>query len=196
MIEREQGKELLEGKFKEIMELLHEIYPNFDPQSPHNVDTPKRLAKTYVELFRGLDKTLEPNMTTFENFNCYVSNEWVVVKHIKFSSTCAHHWMPFFGEVSIAYIPSKRVLGLSKFARIVEYFSKRPQVQENFGQDIVSFLSEKLGTYEVMVVIRGTHTCMTCRGIESRDAEMTSFHYSLGDLSDSDVRKLVKELDL
>lgn len=166
----------LESKFVEIMILL-----GIDLKDPNNRETPRRLAKLYAdEVFANRNnrnlKELEKTMTCFPNEGYKDSNSnssWVEVKGIKFFSTCAHHWLPFFGEVSVAYIPRKCIIGLSKIPRAVKFFSKKPQVQENLGRDIAEFLFKVVDPEKIVVRIEARHTCIASRGAEN-DSETTT----------------------
>ncbi len=132
-------------------------------------DTPKRVAKACEELFGGLDNK-EPNLIK-EFYEPKVYNEIVEVNDIPVFSVCEHHIMPFFGKASIKYKPkNKCVLGLSKFARIVDHFSKKPQIQEKLTAEIADYIWENLSPFGVEVTLECTHTCMTGRGVKSRES--------------------------
>lgn len=127
-------------------------------------DTPKRIAKMYCnEIFTGLDYANFPKATTVENKMQY--NEMVCVSGITVQSMCEHHFLPFVGTASVAYIPDKLVLGLSKFNRVVEFFSRRPQIQERLTEQISAALRFILQTEDVAVVINADHYCVKLRGI-------------------------------
>ncbi|MEE1085565.1 MAG: GTP cyclohydrolase I FolE [Schaedlerella sp.] len=126
-------------------------------------ETPDRVARMYEEIYGGLDQSAKPHlMKTFHADN----NEMVVEKDIKFYSTCEHHLLPFYGKVHIAYVPDGKVVGLSKLARTVEVFAKRPQIQEQLTGQIADALMEYLKPQGVMVMIEAEHMCMTMRGIK------------------------------
>lgn len=128
-------------------------------------DTPKRLAKMYQnEICWGLDYTKFPSCTTVENKFNY--DELVIVRDIEVKSLCEHHFMPIMGKATVAYIPKQRVLGLSKFNRIVEFFSRRPQVQERLTEQVAATLRFILDTEDVAVIIAADHYCVKFRGIE------------------------------
>lgn len=128
-------------------------------------DTPKRIAKMYCqELFTGLDYANFPKCTTVENKMRY--DEMLSVKDIAVKSFCEHHFLPFIGTAAIGYIPNKKVLGLSKFNRIVDFFSRRPQIQERLTEQIAAALSNILGTTDIAVVIKADHFCVKLRGVE------------------------------
>lgn len=125
------------------------------------LETPKRVAKMYFELTSGLREP-EPVITTFSRGDC---NQMVAVLDINYWSLCEHHLVPFYGKVHIGYIPNDQVAGLSKFGRIVDWFAKRPQIQEQFTSQIASFIFEKIKPQGVIVVVEGTHMCMAMRGV-------------------------------
>lgn len=127
------------------------------------IDTPNRIARMYEEIFAGLQQDAkEPLSKTFRADN----REMVIEKDIVFYSTCEHHFMPFYGKAHVAYIPNGRVVGLSKLARTVEVFAKRPQIQEQLTTQIADALMEHLSPEGVMVMIEAEHMCMTMRGIK------------------------------
>ena len=127
--------------------------------------TPKRVAKAYVnEIFGGLNPTKKPASSTFENK--YQYNEMLVEKNITVYSTCEHHLLPIVGKAHIAYISNGTVVGLSKMNRVVDYFSKRPQVQERLTMQVVKELQSVLNTDDVACVIDAKHLCVNSRGIK------------------------------
>ena len=139
--------------------------------------TPKRVAKMFVqELFGGLDPSKKPKASTFENN--YKYGEMLVEKNITVYSTCEHHLLPIIGRAHFAYISSGRVIGLSKMNRIVDYFAKRPQVQERLTMQIVQELQKALNTEDVACVIDAKHLCVNSRGI--RDIESSTVTSEFG----------------
>lgn len=129
-------------------------------------ETPLRVAKMYVdEIFSGLRTDTFPKCTTVENKFCH-GDEFVLEKDITMYSDCEHHLRPIIGKAHIAYIPGKRVLGLSKLNRITQYFAQRPQVQERLNQQIAHAIAHITGSQDVMVVIEAGHTCVSQRGIK------------------------------
>lgn len=126
-------------------------------------DTPERIARMYEEIFGGLTEDASVHLEkTFSVEN----NEMVIEKDITFYSTCEHHLMPFYGKAHIAYIPNGKVVGLSKLARTVEVFAKRPQIQEKMTGQIADALMEYLQPQGAMVVVEAEHMCMTMRGVK------------------------------
>lgn len=134
-------------------------------------DTPQRVAKMYCdEIFTGLDYSNFPKCTTIQNQMGY--DEMILVKGITVQSMCEHHFLPFVGKAHIAYIPKAKVMGLSKFNRIVDFFSRRPQVQERLTEQVAGALEYILETNDVAVVIEADHFCVKLRGV--RDIESTT----------------------
>ena len=140
-----------------------------DPEREGLRDTPARVARAYAEIFAGLDMDAEHVLgTTFE----IEHDELIIVRDIELYSTCEHHLVPFHGVAHVGYIPSKdgRVTGLSKLARLVEVFARRPQVQERLTTQIADALVEHLGVQGVIVVVQAEHLCMSMRGIRKPGA--------------------------
>jgi GTP cyclohydrolase I len=128
-------------------------------------DTPRRVAKMYVkEIFSGLNPENKPTSSLFENK--YQYKEMLIEKNITLYSYCEHHLVPIIGKVHVAYFPDKKVIGLSKINRIVEYYAKRPQVQERLTNQIANELKEILGTEHVAVMADAVHLCVASRGIK------------------------------
>ncbi|MDI9364655.1 MAG: GTP cyclohydrolase I FolE [Flavobacterium sp.] len=139
--------------------------------------TPHRVAKMYVkEIFQGLNPANMPKMALFENK--YKYNEMLVEKNISFYSNCEHHFVPIMGRAHVAYISSGKVIGLSKLNRLVEYFAKRPQVQERLTMQIGKKLQEVLGTNDVAVVIDAKHLCVSSRGVKDESSSTVTAFYS------------------
>ena len=139
-----------------------------DLKDPNLAETDLRVAKMYIEMFHGLAEGAEPKVTTFPNEEGY--SHMVMEKQIPFYSMCAHHLVPFYGHAHIAYIPRDRILGLSKFARILEFYAKRPQLQERLTEQVVTFLEEQLRPQGAMVVIEARHLCVEMRGVKKPGA--------------------------
>lgn len=136
-----------------------------DPQRDGLLETPRRVAKMYREMFRGLSS--EPAKHLEKTFDVE-GGEIVLIRDIEFTSMCEHHLLPFSGHAHVAYIPRDRVAGLSKFARVVEDVSRRPQVQERMTNQIADMVSETLQSTGVAVVIQAEHSCMAIRGIRKK----------------------------
>jgi GTP cyclohydrolase I len=157
--------------FQAIMETL-----GLDLSDDSLKGTPYRVAKMYVqEIFSGLNPANKPKIALFENK--YQYNEMLVEKNITFYSNCEHHFVPIMGKAHVAYISNGKVIGLSKLNRIVQYFSKRPQVQERLTVQIGEELKKILGTEDVAVIIDAKHLCVSSRGIKDESsATVTSFY--------------------
>ena len=157
-------KERIERAVREILLAIGE-----DPDRAGLVETPKRVANMYEEIFAGLHDDPRRHLKLFDEGN---NDEMVVVRDIPMYSMCEHHLLPFIGKAHIAYIPSDgRVIGLSKLARIVDSFSKKPQLQERLTSQIADFLDKVLSPQGVAVVIEAEHLCMTMRGARAAGAK-------------------------
>ena len=149
--------------------------------------TPNRVAKMFVkELFGGLNPAKKPSASTFENN--YKYGEMLVEKNITLYSTCEHHLLPIIGRAHIAYISSGRVIGLSKMNRIVDYFAKRPQVQERLTMQIVQELQKALNTEDVACVIDAKHLCVNSRGIRDIESSTVTSEFG-GKFKDKDTKR-------
>ena len=136
------------------------------------LETPDRVARMYEEIFAGMyQDAAEPLSKRFD----VAGNEMVLEKDIVFYSTCEHHLMPFFGKAHVAYIPKGEVVGLSKIARTVEVFAKRPQLQEQLTAQIADAINEQLHPMGVMVMLEAEHTCMTMRGVKKPGSKTVSY---------------------
>jgi GTP cyclohydrolase I len=159
-VDRKDKIELIERNFKNIMEVL-----GLDLDDDSLRDTPKRVAKMYVnEIFWGLDYEAFPKCTTVDNKMKY--DEMVVERNVSVQSNCEHHFVVIDGLATVGYIPKQKVLGLSKINRIVEYFSKRPQIQERLTEQVYHALQYILETDDIGVVINAQHYCVKSRGVE------------------------------
>lgn len=139
--------------------------------------TPERVAKMYVtEIFSGLNPENKPVATLFENK--YKYQKMLVEKDITFYSNCEHHFVPIIGKAHVAYVSSGHVIGLSKINRIVQYFAKRPQVQERMTVQIANELKEVLKTEDVAVVVDAAHLCVSSRGVQDTSSLTLTAHYS------------------
>jgi len=141
---------------------------DLDLDDPNLSDTDQRVARLYLEMFAGLTAGEKPRMTTFPNDENY--KHMVMEKDIPFYSMCAHHLVPFYGHAHIAYIPQDRIIGLSKFSRVLEFYAKRPQLQERLTEQVVNCLTEHLNPMGTMVVIEARHLCVEMRGVKKPGA--------------------------
>lgn len=151
-----------EKKIEEAVKLLLEGIGE-DAGRPGLLETPKRIARMYTELFAGMEEDATVHLS--KRFPV-THNEMVLEKDIVFYSTCEHHLMPFYGRAHVAYIPDGEVVGLSKLARTVEVYARRPQIQEQMNVQIADALMEHLRPQGVMVMIEAEHMCMTMRGVK------------------------------
>lgn len=167
----EQKIELIE---KNMQEILHTLGMDMTDDSLRG--TPLRVAKMFVkEIFGGLRPDKMPKMSTFENK--YKYGEMLVEKNIAVYSTCEHHLLPIVGKAHVAYISTGKVIGLSKMNRIVDYFAKRPQVQERLTKQVVRTLQEALDTQDVACIIDAKHLCVNSRGIRDIDCSTITASY-------------------
>ena len=163
---------LIEENFKNIFKILD---LNLDDESLNK--SPFRIAKMYVrELFSGLNKENYPKISLYNDFSSIESKEVVYIKNITVNSICEHHFLPIVGKCHIAYIPNKKLIGLSKVNRIVNYYSKRPQLQEKLNAQIAKNLSFILNTKNIAVFLEATHLCVTFRGVQDISSKTTSYN--------------------
>ena len=152
------NQEKVEQAVYQLLEALGE-----NPEREGLLDTPKRVAKMYAEMFSGLNEDPKDQFTAVFS---EVHDEVVLVKDIPFYSMCEHHLMPFYGKAHLAYIPDGKVTGLSKLARTVEVYARRPQIQERLTVQIADALERALSPKGIMVMLEAEHTCMTMRGVK------------------------------
>lgn len=167
----EEKKTKISILFEEIMDVI-----GLDLKDDSLKGTPERVAKMYIdEIFSGLNPANKPKVALFDNK--YQYNQMLVEKEITFYSNCEHHFVPIIGKAHIAYISSGKVIGLSKLNRIVQYYAKRPQVQERLTNQIAEELKFILGTDDVAVIIDAKHLCVSSRGIkDDTSTTVTSFY--------------------
>lgn len=182
--------ELIAKHFREIMQIM-----GLDLDDESLSGTPDRVAKMFIkEQFKGLNPLNKPAPTLFENKFKY--QEMLVEKDIQFYSTCEHHFVPIYGKAHVAYISSGSVIGLSKLNRIVDYYAKRPQVQERMTVQIASELKEVLNTHDVAVVIDAKHMCVASRGIKDISSSTVTSSYH-GKFTEESVKlEFLKYLEL
>ncbi|MEO9803574.1 MAG: GTP cyclohydrolase I FolE [Reichenbachiella sp.] len=174
--------ELIAKHFKEIMQVL-----GLDLTDDSLQGTPNRVAKMYVqEVFSGLNPKNKPHARLFENKFGY--DQMLVEKEITFYSHCEHHFVPIYGKAHVAYISSGKVIGLSKINRIVQYYAKRPQVQERMTVQIANELKRVLKTEDVGVVIDANHMCVSSRGVGDTNSKTGTAHFS-GKFTNEDTKK-------
>lgn len=170
-ISDKEKKERISILFSEIMDVL-----GLDLTDDSLQGTPDRVAKMYIEeIFSGLDPKNKPKIALFDNK--YQYNQMLVEKDITFYSNCEHHFVPIIGKAHVAYISSGKVIGLSKLNRIVQYYAKRPQVQERLTQQIANDLTEALGTEDVAIIIDAKHLCVSSRGVKDDTSSTITTYY-------------------
>ncbi len=166
-----EKKERIAILFEEIMDVM-----GLDLTDDSLQGTPERVAKMYIdEIFSGLNPENKPKVALFDNK--YQYNQMLVEKNITFYSNCEHHFVPIIGKAHVAYISSGKVIGLSKLNRIVQYYAKRPQVQERLTNQIANELKLILDTEDVAVIIDAKHLCVSSRGIKDDTSSTTTVYY-------------------
>ncbi|QDO94445.1 GTP cyclohydrolase I FolE [Formosa sediminum] len=174
--------ENIQHHFKMIMEEL-----GLDLTDDSLSGTPYRVAKMYVhELFYGLNPAHKPKLSTFENKYSY--KKMLVEQHITIDSACEHHFLPIVGYAHVGYIPKDKVVGLSKINRLVDYYARRPQVQERLVLQVLNDLQEVLDTKDVIVSVTAKHLCVSSRGIKDQSSYTTTLEYG-GAFSDPNTRQ-------
>lgn len=181
-VDRKTKIDLIEHNFTQIMAVL-----GLDLTDDSLAETPKRVAKMYVnEIFWGLDFEAFPKCTTVDNKMKY--NEMVVERNVNVQSNCEHHLVIIDGLATVAYVPKEKVLGLSKINRIVEYFSKRPQIQERLTEQVFHTLQYILDTEDVAVLIDAQHYCVKSRGVEDTGSSTVTVRLGGGFKNDTAAR--------
>ena len=171
LLSDDQKMLLIEDKFREIMDVL-----GLDLKDDSLNGTPHRVAKMFVkEIFSGLNPENKPKISVFENKFKY--GEMLVEKNINLNSTCEHHFLPIVGKAHVAYVSSGQVIGLSKINRVVDYFARRPQVQERLTVQIANELKRILKTEDVAVIIDAKHLCVSSRGIQDEGSSTITAEY-------------------
>lgn len=177
----EEKIDQISDKFKDIMEIL-----GLDLTDDSLQGTPYRVAKMYVkEVFSGLNPKNKPVVRLFDNKYNY--NEMLVEKDITFYSNCEHHFVPIYGRAHVAYFSNGNVIGLSKINRIVQYYAKRPQVQERLTVQIAKELMNILDTKDVAVVIDATHMCVSSRGVQDTNSRTGTAFFD-GKFNDQNIK--------
>ncbi len=181
-------KKRIEKCIKEILEAIGE-----NPNREGLIDTPARVANMYEEIFSGIDGDPTKHLRIFDE--SHVNSEFVSVKDIPVYSMCEHHLLPFFGRASIVYTPrSDKIIGISKLARIVDFFARRPQVQERLTSEIADFLYNNIDTQSVAVMIEAEHLCMTMRGARSIGSKTKTLELRGEIKEDADKRSQVMSM--
>jgi GTP cyclohydrolase I len=179
------NEEKIEKIEKSVKDILHTLGMDLTDDSIQG--TPKRVAKAFInEMFMGLDPKNMPKASTFDNNYSY--GEMLVEKNIVLYSTCEHHLLPIIGRAHVAYISGGKVIGLSKMNRIVEYYAKRPQVQERLTMQIVQAMQDALGTKDVACVIDAKHLCVNSRGIKDIESSTVTSEFG-GKFKEKETKK-------
>ena len=167
------GLKMNESHVENLWEdMLYEIGEDTDREGLK--DTPKRIAKMYKELFRGYDPKQKPNITVFDNGTDGIMYDEMIIDSGDFYSHCEHHCVPFFGKYHFAYIPNKKILGLSKVARIVDYHSAKLQIQERLVKEILDDIEKAVKPKGCALIMKGEHLCKTMRGVKKKGQMITS----------------------
>ncbi len=183
-ISDQEKKEQIAVLFEEIMNVM-----GLDLTDDSLKGTPKRVAKMYIdEIFSGLNPENKPKIALFDNK--YKYNQMLVEKNITFYSNCEHHFVPIIGKAHLAYISSGKVIGLSKLNRIVEYYAKRPQVQERLTNQIANELKEILNTEDIAVIIDAKHLCVSSRGVKDDTSATVTTYYGGAFNTPNKIREL------
>ena len=181
--------QLIQKHFKDIMHIM-----GLDLSDASLKETPHRVAKMFVKgIFSGLNPANKPEITLFENK--YQYNEMLIEKNITLYSYCEHHFVPIVGRVHVAYISNGNVIGLSKINRLVQYYAKRPQVQERLTNQIAEGLKDVLQTNDVAIVIDAVHLCVTSRGINDTNCSTVTTYFSgkfTGETKKAEFLSLIK----
>ena len=182
--------ELIAKHFKEIMHIL-----GLDLTDDSLKGTPQRVAKMYIkEIFSGLNPANKPKIALFDNK--YQYNQMLVEKDILFYSNCEHHFVPIIGKAHVAYISKGKVVGLSKINRIVQFYAKRPQVQERLTIQIANDLQEALQTDDIAVVIEAKHLCVSSRGVQDVSSSTTTSEFKGKFLNEATKAEFLKYLEM
>jgi GTP cyclohydrolase I len=178
----------IEDKFRDIMDIL-----GLDLTDDSLKDTPKRVAKMFVqEIFSGLNPENKPAVSLFDNK--YEYRQMLVERDIKLHSFCEHHFLPIYGKAHIGYFANGKVIGLSKLNRIVEYFSRRPQVQERLTMQIAAELKRVLKTNDVAVYIDAYHMCVQARGVQHEASSTVTSDFSGKFLEENTRREFLQAI--
>lgn len=161
-----ESKESIEKKLADILEYIGD-----DPNREGLLETPSRIRKSWDKLFGGYKQKPEDVLKIFKEGAC---DEMVILKNVEFYSVCEHHFLPFFGQLHVGYLPNEKVIGISKLARLAEIYARRLQIQERMVAQIADDIVKYLDPKGVMVVAEGVHFCMTSRGVEKQNSIMVT----------------------
>lgn len=175
-----------EQSINNIREFLTHIGENPDREGLK--DTPKRIFKMWKEIYRGYDEEQKPKITVFDNGKDGITYDQMIIDTGYFYSQCEHHGVPFFGKYYFAYIPDKKILGLSKVARIVDYYSAKLQIQERLGKEIVEEFEKVLEPKGIAIILEARHLCKEMRGVKKINGQMTT-SYLTGVFRNNDITR-------
>ena len=175
-----KGEDGPEENIRRVLSFLGE-----DPDREGLVETPKRVVKSWAQLYSGYSQDPSRLLKTFVDGSC---DEMVVLRDIEFYSMCEHHMLPFFGRATIGYIPNGRVVGVSKLARLLEVFARRLQIQERIGEQVTQSLENQLGPKGCGCILTAQHLCMTARGVQKQNSEMVTSSLRGAFLTNSEAR--------
>lgn len=193
MLSLDKAREKMGKGYELVLQGLKDAFPQLDLNDPNIKDSPSRMARALIELCSGLgidDKEIFSTTFPAENYN-----QVVILRDIKFTSLCSHHFIPFKGAAHVGYLPDVvpghdgRVVGLSKLARIVDSHAQRPQLQERLSYNIMNSIKKEIRPAGVMVVVEGKHGCLNCRGARKEDASMITSALSGQFKEDSKLRE-------
>ncbi len=158
---------------KQLEEIIHQQLIHIDGNADREglVDTPRRVVKSWKEIYSGYDKDVSEIFTTFSSENY---DQLVLLKDIELYSMCEHHMLPFYGKAHVAYIPDGKVIGISKLARLVDIYARRLQIQERIGEQVTSALMQYLQPKGAACIIEATHMCMRMRGVGKQNSVMVT----------------------
>lgn len=160
-------QKVIEDNIREIIGLVGD-----KPKREGLLDTPKRVSKMYKEIFKGYNKDQKPKITVFDNGHDGIKVNEMIIDTGYFYSHCEHHMVPFFGNYYFAYIPNKKIVGISKIARLVDYYSAKLQVQERLTKEIVDEIEKMLKPKGIALIMKARHLCKEMRGVKKHNSEM------------------------
>lgn len=177
----------------EVRNHLREIlaYIGDDPGREGLVDTPSRIVRSWGEIFAGYNQSPADYLTTFDSDGY---DQIIISKHIEFFSMCEHHMLPFSGKAHIAYIPDKKIIGISKLARVLEVYSRRLQIQERIGDQVTSALMTYLEPKGAACILEASHMCMQMRGVNKQQSVMTTSSMKGAFMDDARARSELMDL--
>ncbi len=181
--------EIIKNSIKEILEHIGE-----DPSREGLKETPNRMMRSWKELFCGYNQNVSEIFTFFKEDDVVPFEQIILLKDIEFFSTCEHHFLPFIGKAHVAYIPSNKIVGISKLARVVDVFSRRLQIQERIGNQVTEALMEHLEPLAAACIIEAKHLCMSCRGVGKINSVMVTSSLKGGFLNNPKSRKELMSL--